>query len=342
MTKTLKFQLPISDRAWATCCGVLLLISFALVELSGSYQSKPKPTPTLQLPCGTQQSQPTALGHNKIAFASRTNWGNYEICIMDADGSDSYTLTRNGRDNLTQAWSHDNKQILFEAGSGWDTSVYKINVDGSNQAKVSQTHRAIGGDWSPDGKRIVYTENAGPYPAHIVNADGTNDTELAPLGGNSRPRWSPDGRRLLFWSARDGKGVQIYAMGIDSTILFQLTNQGYNSDPAWSPDGAKIIFVSDRDYIHPPTPTSLAAAMYTGTPLQGVYQLYIMNADGSNVRKLTQSGDNFHPSWSADGTRIAFDRMVGNNHQIFVIDTDGANLIQLTHRGDNYRPVWSH
>jgi Tol biopolymer transport system component len=327
--------------AWAYC-GILLLISFALFTLSNRLENdQPGPTQTLQLLCGTQPSHAPGSGHSQIAFASRTNWGNSEICIMNVDGSGSYAVTKNGRNNSIQAWSPDNRQLLVESGSGWDTGVYLMNVDGSNEIRVSQTKRAIGGDWSPDGKRIVYTAIDGLYPAHIVNADGTNDVELPTLEGNSRPRWSPDGRKLLFWSARGGQGVQIYTVDINGTNLLQLTTHGENLDPRWSPDGSKIIFVSDRDYLPPPTPTSAMAALITGTPLQGIYQIYVMDADGSNIKKLTRSGDNFRPSCSADGTKIAFERVVGDNHQIYIMDADGSHMIQLTHIGYNYGPVWS-
>jgi Tol biopolymer transport system component len=324
---------------WAS----LLSISFALVVstiLLNNYRLKLTPTPALELDCGWKIFRNPNIGSNRIAFNTLTNWNNFGICVVTS--TSSYIVTKNGRNNYVQAWSPDNKQLVFESGEGWKTNVYMINVDGTGEKQVNQTDGAIGGDWSPDGKRILYAEGSSPYDYHIVNVDGTNETKLPPLdNGNSRARWSPDGNKLVFWSA-NGKGIQISTANIDGTNSVTLTSNGYNSDPAWSPDGKHIVFSSDRDYVHPPTPISPADQLMTGTPLQGVYQIYIMDADGSNIRKLTSNGNNFRPSWSPDGTKIAFERRGENDSQIFIMDADGTNIVQLTQIGYNFGPVWSH
>jgi Tol biopolymer transport system component len=94
---------------------------------------------------------------------------------------------------------------------------------------------------------------------------------------------------------------------------------------AWSPDGTKIVFASDRS---------------------GFFRLYVMDADGHNVREMTHSdnpGGNAYPAWSPDGKRIAFTNSTPDgSRQIFMIDADGKNTKQLTKDGIfNCYVAWS-
>jgi Tol biopolymer transport system component/outer membrane protein OmpA-like peptidoglycan-associated protein len=97
---------------------------------------------------------------------------------------------------------------------------------------------------------------------------------------------------------------------------------GMDIDPAWSPDGSRIAFQSDRD----------------GDP-----DVYVMNADGSDVRQLTNSpGFDGAPSWSPDGTRIAFASERTGNSDVFVMGADGSGQTPITQTpGFDSRPAWS-
>jgi len=87
--------------------------------------------------------------------------------------------------------------------------------------------------------------------------------------------------------------------------------------PAWSPDGTKFAFHSDRD---------------------GIFQIYVMNADGSGVVRLTTLGAPSElPAWSPDGSRIAFD----SDAEIYVMRADGTGLARVTGTdAANYIPRW--
>jgi Tol biopolymer transport system component len=102
-----------------------------------------------------------------------------------------------------------------------------------------------------------------------------------------------------------------------------------NAYPAWSPDGTRIAFQSNRT---------------------GDHEIYVMNADGSGVRQLTDSdGLDVHPSWSPDGSRIVFasartTQMYSSpgKLQIYVMDADGQHPVRLTNNQVNdYSPEWS-
>jgi Tol biopolymer transport system component len=144
--------------------------------------------------------------------------------------------------------------------------------------------------------------------------DGSNQTRLtADQGTDDFPKWSPDGR-ILFTSSRDGGG-DIYVMDDDGANVTRLTKTRAGQ-PAWSPDGRKIAFVA-RGL------EKIAGHFWL--------QVFVMDADGGNVRMLSRSPNSaFVPCWSPDGATIAL--VIENlpRANIFQIDLDGGNLRRVT------------
>jgi Tol biopolymer transport system component len=147
-------------------------------------------------------------------------------------------------------------------------------------------------------------------------------------------RFDPDGHGdlIVFRDSRDGVNVddEIYVARANGEDVRNLTNAPGSNEwgPAWSPDGTRIAFNSDRE----------------GTP-----QVYVMNADGGDVRRLSDVWGEY-PAWSPDGTRIAFGSYAGGttpfgdpNYDVFVMDADGSNEMNLTDDPDAYDmyPTWS-
>ena len=132
-----------------------------------------------------------------------------------------------------------------------------------------------------------------------------------------------------------GPTYEIYVMDADGGNQQNLTNDpNDDSSPSWSPDGKRIAFESNRDG-HFNMPGGLPA-----------YEIYVMDADGKNTRRLTNNRkSDWSPSWSPDGERIAFasDRKGDDvNYEIYVMDADGKNQQRLTNnRGDDGAPSWS-
>lgn len=120
---------------------------------------------------------------------------------------------------------------------------------------------------------------------------------------------------------------EIWRMRITGTGLQQLTNHPERDiEPAWSPDGSQIVFASGRD-----------------DPLD--MELYLMNADGSEQRRLLESqpGDDWGPRWSPDGTRIVYQSNRDRDFEIYVVNADGTGRTNLTRfpQGNDARPDWS-
>ena len=174
-----------------------------------------------------------------------------------------------------------------------------------------------------------------------MGADGKNQQRLTSNRHKDwSPSWSPDGKRIVFFSNRDGHvmgGIptsEIYVMDADGKNQQRLTNNPDGDlSPSWSPDGKRIVFSSRRD------------GHFIGEA--GITEeIYVMDADGGNEQRLTENRRNdWDPSWSPDGKRIAFasDRK-GDfvNFDIYVMDVDGDNEQRLTkNRVDDWKPSWS-
>ena len=138
----------------------------------------------------------------------------------------------------------------------------------------------------------------------------------------------------MFTSLKDGD-LEIYTMNVDGTDVRRLTNTiGYDGGPWWSPDGTKIVYRAH----HPRDTTEVR--QYKELLAQGLIrpskvELYVMNADGSDNRQITQlGGANFGPSWTPDGKRIIFASNHVNprsgNFDLYLVDLDGKNLERVT------------
>jgi Tol biopolymer transport system component len=265
--------------------------------------------------------------NGKIAFASDRD-GDYEIYVMDADGSNVVQLISNTVDDWAPAWSPDGSKIAFTHEIDGNLEIYLINSDGSNLTRLTNSS---GDDdnpaWSSDGSKIAFdSDRSGTHTdIYVMNADGSNQTLIAINPSDYSASWSPDGSKIAFHSDRDFNN-EIYTMDPDGSNAQRLTN---NSDsdvtPDWHPNGSKIVFTSNRGNVSE--------------------MIYIMNSDGSNQTQLTNNTDgDFAPAYSPDGTKIIFMRSDGNKTEIFLMNADGSNQTQLTNNTaqdgwPNWQPV---
>lgn len=215
-------------------------------------------------------------------------------------------------------------RLAFHSNRGGEFDIYAVNPDGTRLAQLTSS---AGDDmwpvWSPDGRKVAYKRSGDIY---VMNADGTGQKKLTPRAGN--PLWSPDGEKVAFVTNRDGD-IEIYVVNADGTGMMNLTNSsGRDEDPAWSPDGSKIAFTSSRDRV-------------SSDPFRSdLSEIYMMNADGTGQTRLTStatlsSNRTGLPSWSPDGTKIAFAaRSSPGQTELHLINADGTEMTQLTETPD--------
>jgi Tol biopolymer transport system component len=186
--------------------------------------------------------------------------------------------------------------------------------------------------------RITFVRNGHIY---VMNADGTDTTRLTnSTATDETPAWSPGGTRIAFVRSRTVNGVltsrAILVMNANGSGVAKLTQDtAYALDPAWSPDGTKIAF----------------AERPAGTGPRG-FEIFVMKPDGSGVTRLTNNlpfqgcggpsrGFESSPSWSPDGTRIAFlHRTTCFSKDIDVMNANGTHVSRLTNSGFARKLAW--
>lgn len=218
------------------------------------------------------------------------------------------------------AWSPTGDMLAFEDNG----QIFVMNSDGSNQRQLTAQGVNFYPAWHPDGNRITFDSNdmgASPfYSTWIIDADGANPRRLCPQQpvGDRQSSWHPAGIKYLHMRFVDAsQSEEIFAADTTDCTDQPLTSNGYLArDPVYSPSGSQIAFTRIGD----PPPA----------------QIWIMNADGTGQRQLTQDGGSW-PTWSPDGSQIAFTREDGRQScveqgVIWAVDVQSGVERQITSR----------
>jgi len=196
------------------------------------------------------------------------------------------------------------------------------------QTAIAATQTAVAIIFPPSGRIVfVSTRLGNKGTLFLINADGSGD--VIPLIRDSEafdPSYSP-GIDSIVWStaALDiPEKAWLYTMNPDIGVVKNIGGQARDDwwQPAFSPDGQQVAFVSARD----------------GNP-----EIYLMNADGSGLKRLTDHPDgDIMPAWSPDGKYIAFVSEREGQADIWLMDADGGNLVRLTFNdAQDVYPAWS-
>ncbi|EDP72823.1 WD40-like Beta Propeller [Flavobacteriales bacterium ALC-1] len=285
-----------------------------------------------------------------------------------------------GGDNAEAYWSFDDKQLVFQSNNvKWDVGCDQMFLMNANETFTDSIAppmistgkgRTTCAYFLPDNKHIIYASTHlkqdkcpdtplrkngkyiwpiyDSYDIFVADLEGNIVKQLTnEVGYDAEPTVSPKGDKIVFTSTRSGD-LELYTMNIDGSDVKQITNElGYDGGAFFSPDGTKLIFRSSR----PKTEKEikdykdlLAEGLVEPTEME----LYICNADGSDLRQLTDLGNaNWSPFFHPSGEKILFSSNFeaerGFPFNLYLIDIDGKNLKRVTH-GETFDafPVFSN
>jgi TolB protein len=246
-------------------------------------------------------------------------------------------------------WAPGGKSLVFERNLPyWGTDrmrLMAVSARGGAARPLTTGPFDAMPSFSPDGRRIAFTrvvQSVVAPTASLFTMDGVG-RHLEPLLANGidlSAAWSPDGKTIAFSrlesTSRPLREATLYLADTDGSHLRSLGVHGLSA--AWSPDGTRLAFVSFDDANAPPCPAA-------SCPPSG--ELYVVQADGSGLRRLTSSkADDEHPSWSPDGSRIAFAsgfdvRSQGHAPWLMVIRASGGKALRIGQSSGVIDPSWS-
>ena len=255
-----------------------------------------------------------------------------DLYAMDVDGSNVVTLADNpAGPEFDGAWSPDGEWVVYRdstRGINVDDEIFIARVDGSDRRNLTNNPAGDWGpDWSPDGQWIAFNsdrEGAGRLTGWLVHPDGTGLRKIPAEGWVEYPSFSPDGTRIVYESAI-GSDYEVVVADLATGATTRLTNSpGGDGWPVWSPDGTTIAFSSERDDCG----FALRAPdCWTSGDVGDHRTVWLMDADGSNLRRVTTEHGQFL-AWSPDGSYLLV-----SGYALFVLRPDGTGRLELRAEG---------
>ena len=280
-------------------------------------------------------------GRDYPDFDPQNPWRRAELYTMNPNGTDQRRLSfgdeaffDSGVPPRRVFWLDERRVVVDESGVG-DRALIFDTVDGAVE-RVIQFNSTLAGtdvsghlmDWSPDGTKVAFDAMYFKEPSQQLQCailtsgdDGSNWDRITEWGDNCDygPVWSPDGiwlafarltprvERGLYLIHPDGTGLRLLAGGFD-----------FGDTRAWSADGRMIA---------------------SDAWVDSVFDILLVDVATGSVRNLTNTADReeWHPSWSPDGTQIAFEVGGDIDGEIWIMDADGSDAHKIA---DGCCPGW--
>lgn len=249
------------------------------------------------LPDGTSPQQLTTKGFNatpsfsrdgkQIAYLSNQGaGGQYEIWVMNADGTGVHQVTHLQGDAGFPSFSPTGSRIVFSGHTAANRKddIYLVKTNGSGLSRITKN---AGNNqqpvYSPNGHQIAFvSDRTGVAQVWLMNADGTHAKQITKdKVTHFVVDWSPDGRHLAYDDGNPGTPTSIVVSNADGSGAHKLTHGGTRDfGPRWSPDGRQIAFIR-----------------VFGFSSKAAQETFVMNADGTHQHPLHQGAKQLTPAW---------------------------------------------
>jgi TolB protein len=236
-----------------------------------------------------------------LIYAQEGRLYRFDLASHSPEAINTGFATRNNNDHVL---SFDGRMLGISHHAVEDSGrsiVYTLPAIGGTPTRLTGKGPSYLHGWSPDGRWLVYTgQRAGAFDVYKIPATGGEEIRLTSAPGlDDGPEFTPDGAYIYFNSSRTGR-MQLWRMRPDGSEQVQVTNDGFNNwFPHISPDGKWIAYIA--------FPPDVAADDH---PFYKHVRLMLMPVSGGPARAVAYvyggQGTINVPSWSPDGTRLAF------------------------------------
>ncbi len=315
-----------------SCNGLERLIAYTVRSENGLdiWTVNPLDLSTRNLTNGNSQNLNPSWSHDgsKLAFKTYRD-GNWEIYVIDANGTNLINLSNDPSDDEYPKWSPDGSKIAFISNRGGNEDIYVMNSDGTNVVNISNdVGDSIMPVWSPTSESLAYLSGDNDLRQieihDLKQGTATNYQNTSHVNFMS---WSRNGNFIAFSSFIDSNSgaSEIYVLDVQRRLIIKMTaTQDTNLQPYWSPVGEFVLYWGITKDILGPSGTSI----------------HMIRTDDGTDRILPQNSPNDSGGiWSPDGKYIAF--YSGQDHtSLYMMDSDGSNPQQLVSSVQDSSLAW--
>jgi serine/threonine-protein kinase len=267
----------------------------------------PSPEPTTATPVVSKQQEgiPASTLVGTIAYPIY-NGSDYDLYFGQADGSGTELFLRSASQ---PAFSPDGTRIAYHS---WRLDAWGLmtrSVSGSDSTLIATFVEDQLPTWTADGREIIFlSRREGDRKSRLIKVGSAQERSLGMvLSEGEYPTINLSGQLVFRGWGATGSGIRIANTSLQNIGV--ITTLDEDTAPALSPDGQKVVFMSRRD---------------------GNWEIYIANADGSEVQRLTEEpAEDGLPAWSPNGKAIAFASNRGGKWAVWAMTPEGEDLQQL-------------